>query len=59
MISLKNSNIPQRNQGIDNGVLGVTLIVVLDRSGMRCDRIGEGVSSFQGVKPVKTGESGL
>jgi hypothetical protein len=29
LISLKNSKIPQRNQGITNGGLGVTLIVVL------------------------------
>jgi hypothetical protein len=31
LISPKNSNIPWRNQGIANGGLGVTLMVVLER----------------------------
>jgi hypothetical protein len=31
LISLRNSRIPQRNQGITNGGLGVTLMVVLER----------------------------
>jgi hypothetical protein len=48
LISTKNSKIPRRNQGIANGGLGVTLMVVLERLGVRSERIGEGVSSFQG-----------
>jgi hypothetical protein len=41
-ISPKNSKIPWRNQGIANGGLGVTLTVVLERLGVRSERIGEG-----------------
>jgi hypothetical protein len=48
LISPKNSKIPQRNQGIANGSLGVALTVVLERLGVRSERIGEGVSSVQG-----------
>jgi hypothetical protein len=48
LISPKNSKIPWRNQGITNGGLGVTLMVVLERLGVRSERIGEGVSSVQG-----------
>ena len=49
LISPKNSKIPRRNQGITNGGLGVTLTVVLERLGVRSERIGEGVGSVQGV----------
>jgi hypothetical protein len=31
LISLKNSKIPRRNQGMTNGCLGVALTVVLER----------------------------
>jgi hypothetical protein len=51
--SPKNSKIPWRNQGINNGGLEVTLMVVLERMRVKSERIGEGVSSVQGVKPVK------
>jgi hypothetical protein len=51
--SPKNSKIPWRNQGITNGGLEVTLMVVLERMRVKSERIGEGVSSVQGVKPVK------
>jgi hypothetical protein len=49
LISPKNSKIPQRNQGITNGGLGVTLTVVLVRERERSEKNGEGVSSVQGV----------
>jgi hypothetical protein len=55
----KNSKIPWRNQEIANGGLGVTLTVVLERKRERSERIGEGVSSVQGIKPTKTGMSGF
>jgi hypothetical protein len=57
LISPKNSKIPRRNQGIINGGLGVALMVVLERLGVKSEIIGEGVSSVRGggVKPVKTG----
>jgi hypothetical protein len=45
LISPKNFKIPWRNQGITNGGLGVSLTVVLERLGVRNERIGEGVSS--------------
>jgi hypothetical protein len=48
LISPKNSKIPQRNQGITNGGLGVTLTVVLERLRVRSERIGKGVSSIHG-----------
>jgi hypothetical protein len=48
LISPKNSKIPWRNQGIANGDLGVMLTVVLERLGVRSERIGEGLSSIQG-----------
>jgi hypothetical protein len=55
LISPKNSKIPQRNQGITNGGLGVTLTVVIERKRERSEKNGEGVTSVQGVKPAKTG----
>jgi hypothetical protein len=49
-ISPKNSKIPQRNQGIANGGLGVTLRLFLrEREREREVKNGEGVSSVQGV----------
>jgi hypothetical protein len=51
----KNFKIPRRDQEISNGGLGVALTVVLERIRVRSERIGEGVSSVQGVKPAKTG----
>jgi hypothetical protein len=57
LISPKNSKIPWRNQVITNQGLGVTLTVVLESLGVISARIGEGVSSVQGVKPEKTGQS--
>jgi hypothetical protein len=48
LISPKNSKIPQRNQGITNGGLGVTLMIVLERE-REVRKNGEGVSSIQGV----------
>jgi hypothetical protein len=56
LISPKNSKIQRRNQEITNGGLGVTIMVVLERLGVRSARIGEGVSFVQGVKPEKTGQ---
>jgi hypothetical protein len=44
LISLKNSKIPWRNQGITNGGLGVTLMVVLVCVRERNEKNGEGVS---------------
>jgi hypothetical protein len=49
LISLKNSKIPWRNQGITNGGLGVTLMVVLVCVRERNEKNGEGVSYVQGV----------
>jgi hypothetical protein len=49
LISPKNSKIPRRNQGIANGHLGVTLMVVLVRERARSEKNGEGASSIQGV----------
>jgi hypothetical protein len=53
LISPKNSKIPRRNQGIANGHLGVTLMVVLvrerERERARSEKNGEGASSIQGV----------
>jgi hypothetical protein len=45
LISPKNFKIPRRNQGITNGGLGVTLTVVLERLGVRSERICEEVNS--------------
>jgi hypothetical protein len=38
----KNSKIPQRNQEITNGNLGVTLMIVIERMTERSGRIGKG-----------------
>jgi hypothetical protein len=45
-ISPKNSKIPWRNQGIINGGLGVTLMVVLVCVRERSEKNSEGVSSI-------------
>jgi hypothetical protein len=55
LISPKNSKIPQRNQGITNGGLGVALTVVLECEGERSEKNCEGVSSVRGFKPAKIG----
>jgi hypothetical protein len=46
LISPKNSKIPRRNQGIINGGLGVTLMVVLVCVRERSEKNSEGVSSI-------------
>jgi hypothetical protein len=56
LISLKNSKIPQRNQGITNGGLGVTLTVVLVCVREReLRKTVKGYVLSRGFKPVKTG----
>jgi hypothetical protein len=59
LIPPKNFKISQRNQEITNGGLGVTLTVVIQRLGVRSERIVEWVSSDQWVKPMKIGQSGF
>jgi hypothetical protein len=59
LISPKRQRIPCTNQEITTKGSWVTSTVRLERREVKSEGIGEGVSSVQGVKPTKTGQSGF
>jgi hypothetical protein len=53
LISLKNSKIPRRNQGMTNGCLGVALTVVLEREREKFEKRWRGKFWPGGLNPRK------
>jgi hypothetical protein len=57
LISPNRQRISRRNQEITTKGSWVTPTVRLERRNVKSEGIGEGVSSVQGLKPMKTGQS--